>query len=249
MTDVAQRTVLVVGASSGIGRAIALALAEDGLNVVVFARRPERLALVRAEIEDNGGQALAVSGDATQPEDLERAVADSLAAFGRLNVVVNCAGTNAPNRALRDIDTDTWNRLIDVNLTASFHVTRTVAAAFRAQRSGLIVHIASTAARFPDGSGVAYQAAKAGVAALAFATQIEEGPNGVRVSVIYPGLTDTDLVAQRPTPPDPDELRWALQPEDVAAVCRHIVSLPAHVHLSEAVVRPFRVAATAEEGR
>ena len=105
---------------------------------------------------------------------------------------------------------------------------------------GLIFHIASVAARKPDMSGVSYQATKAGVAALAYATMEEERANGIRVTALLPGLTDTPLVLQRPTPTDPAMLAKALKPEDIAETCLFLLRLPARAHVAELVLVPSR---------
>ena len=115
-----------------------------------------------------------------------------------------------------------------------------VVPAMRRQGGGLIVHIASVAARKPDMSGVSYQATKAGVAALAHATMEEERQNGIRVTALLPGLTDTPLVLQRPTPPDPAMLARALKPEDIAETCLFLLRLPARAHVAELVLVPSR---------
>jgi NADP-dependent 3-hydroxy acid dehydrogenase YdfG len=111
---------------------------------------------------------------------------------------------------------------------------------FRRQRDGLLIHITSSAARKPDASGVGYQASKAGVAALAHATMEEERANGIRVSVLYPGLTDTPMVELRPTPPTPEMLAKALQPDDVARMCFAVMTLPARAYVPELVLYPAR---------
>jgi NADP-dependent 3-hydroxy acid dehydrogenase YdfG len=130
--------------------------------------------------------------------------------------------------------------MIETNLDAAFNLTRAVVPPMRAAGAGLIVHIASIAARRPDLSGLAYQASKAGVLALAHATMEEERANGIRVSAILPGLTDTPLVLRRPTPPTPEMLAKALQPEDVAAACLFVMRLPPRAHLVELQLVPTR---------
>ena len=120
------------------------------------------------------------------------------------------------------------------------NLTAAIVPVFRAQGGGLLIHISSIAARKPDRSGVAYQATKAGVAALAHGTMEEEREHGMRTTVIYPGLTDTPLVLQRPVPPTPEALALALKPEDVAAACLYVLRQPPHVHIPEIVLMPSR---------
>ena len=110
--------------------------------------------------------------------------------------------------------------------------------AMRAQGDGLIVHVSSSAAKKPDPSGVAYQATKAGLVGLTHGTMQEERDNGIRTTVIFPGLTDTPMVLKRPTPTPPEVLAKALQPEDVAAAVLFVLQLPARAHVPELLLYP-----------
>lgn len=235
MSGLAGRIVLVAGASSGMGRATALAVAAAGAKVVLAGRNAEALDEVAAQ---SGG--LAVPTDATDPAAVERLVAKALEAFGRIDALVNAVGTNLRQRSLSQLTAESWAMMLRTNLTAAFNLTQAVVPAMRRQGDGLIVHIASVAARRPDMSGVSYQATKAGVAALAHATMEEERQSGIRVTALLPGLTDTPLVLQRPTPPDPAVLARALKPEDVAETCLFLLRLPARAHVAELVLVPSR---------
>ncbi len=234
--SLAGKVVLVAGASSGMGHATAAASAAAGAKVALFARREQELAELAKEID-----ATFVVGDATDQALADRAVRQAVDRYGRLDVLVNCVGTNVKQRALTDLTPDGWRSLISVNLDAAYVLTQAVLPTFRAQRAGLLIHVSSVAAKRPDRSGVGYQASKAGVAALAFGTMEEERANGVRVTVIYPGLTDTALVEQRPVPPTEEELAKALQPEDIAELCLATMSLPDRAHVSEIVVYPSQL--------
>lgn len=235
MSGLAGRIVLVAGASSGMGRATALAVAAAGAKVVLAGRNAEALGEVAAR---SGG--LAVPTDATDPAAVDRLVAKALEAFGRIDALVNAVGTNLRQRSLSQLTAESWAMMLRTNLTAAFNLTQAVVPPMRRQGDGLIVHIASVAARKPDMSGVSYQATKAGVAALAHATMEEERQNGIRVTALLPGLTDTPLVLQRPTPPDPAVLARALKPEDVAETCLFLLRLPARAHVAELVLVPSR---------
>ncbi len=238
MKDLAGKVVLVAGASSGMGRATALGAAERGARVVLFARRAQALAEVEKEIVAAGGQAVSAVGDATDPQAAGAAVDQAVQAYDRIDVLVNSVGTNIKARALTSLTPQGWRELMTTNLDAAFTLTQAVLPAFRGQGSGLLLHIASSAAKKPDASGVGYQASKAGVAALAHATMEEERANGIRVSVVYPGFTDTPMVERRPTPPTPEMLARALQPADVAAMCLAVIALPARAHVPELLLYP-----------
>lgn len=238
--DLSGRTVLVAGASSGIGRAIALAAADAGAQLCLFARDVVRLAGVEQTISAAGGAAVSVEGDATSPEAAALAVQIAVRRFGRLDVLVNSVGTNVKNRVLSAMTLQTWRELIAVNLQAAYVLTQAVLPVFRERREGLLLHVSSASAKRADWSGVAYQAAKAGVVGLAHGTMEEERENGIRVTVVFPGLTDTPLLQRRPVPPTAAMLTRALQPADVALMCVTVMALPPRAYVPELLVYPSR---------
>jgi NAD(P)-dependent dehydrogenase (short-subunit alcohol dehydrogenase family) len=230
--------VLIAGASSGMGRATALAAAAAGAQVVLAARDSKALDQVRASIEQSGGSALAVPADAIDKRQVDRLVEAVLERFGRLDVLVNSIGTNIPRRALDELTSESWSDMLATNLTAAFHLTQAVVPIMRRQREGLIIHISSAAVKKPDRSGVAYQASKAGIAGLTHGTMEEEREHGIRTTVIFAGLTDTPLVLKRPMPTPPEVMARALQPEDVAEACLFVMRLPPRAHVPELVLVP-----------
>jgi len=240
-TQLAGRVIIIVGASSGMGRATALAAVEAGASVVVAARNAAALAQLTTQITQAQGAALGLPTDATQRLDVERLIAATLEQYGRIDVLINCVGVNIPKRTIAELTDDSWAMMMDTNLKSAFHLTQAIVPVFRRQKEGLLIHIASSAAKKPDRSGIAYQASKAGVTALAHGTMEEERENGIRVSVIYPGMTDTPLVYRRPTPPTPEMLAKALQPDDVAAACMFVMGLPPRAHVPELVLYPTRL--------
>lgn len=229
---------LVTGGSSGIGRATALLFAREGAAVALLARRAALLEEVAGQIRAAGGMARAWPVDLLDSAALRQAVAEAHAHFGRLDVVVCAAGTNLPQRALAVLDPADWERLLRVNLTAAFHLTQAALPALRQQGGGLLIYIASYAVQRPDLSGVAYQASKHGLVGLAHGTWEEERSAGIRTTVIFPGMTDTPLLEQRPMPPPPEVRAKALRPEDVAAACLFVATLPPRVRVPELVLVP-----------
>ena len=229
---------LVAGASSGMGRATALAAAREGARVGLLSRNFEALDAARAAIQRAGGEALALPADATDPSAVAGAVQRMLGEYGRIDVLVNSVGTNIRERALDVVTVESWSHLLATNLTAAFVLTQAVRPAFARQGGGLIIHISSGAAKRADLSGVAYQASKAGLVGLAHGTMEEVRKNGIRITVIFPGLTDTPLLEKRPVPTPPDVLARALRPEDVAEVCQMVMRLPSRVHVPELLVYP-----------
>lgn len=234
------KVVLVAGASSGMGRATALAAAGAGARTAILGRRRDALDAVKATIEAAGGSALVVPADAANASAVTTALERTVSTFGRLDVLVNSVGTNIRERALRVLTMEGWSLTIEANLTAAFILTHAALPIFRRQEDGLLIHISSRSAKVADLSGVAYQASKAGVTALAHGTMEEEREHGIRVTVVFPGLTDTPLLNKRPVPPTAEVLARALRPEDVAEACLLVMSLPARVHIPELLIYPSR---------
>jgi NAD(P)-dependent dehydrogenase (short-subunit alcohol dehydrogenase family) len=234
------KVVLVAGASTGMGRSTAMAAGAGGASVVLAARNGAALAGARDEIVSAGGEGTAVEMDATDRAAVDRAVALTVERYGRMDVLVDCVGANMPRRTLLELTAESWAWMLEVNLTTAFHLTQAAVPVLRGQGGGLLIYVSSMAAKMADASGPSYQAVKSGVAALAHATMEEERAAGIRTSVIYPGLTDTPLVDQRPTPPPAEVLARALQPDDVAAACVFLIGLPARAHVPELLLRPSR---------
>ncbi|MGO4123530.1 SDR family oxidoreductase [Inquilinus sp. YAF38] len=233
------RTILVAGAGSGMGRATALAAAGHGGSLLLLGRDRARLGAVAAEIcgiaPDRPAVMIAV--DAADAATLDAALAPHVEA---IDIAVNSVGINIPRRAFSELTPDSWAGMVESNLTAAFNLTRAVVPGMRGRGQGLIIHIASVAARRPDRSGAAYQATKAGVMALSHGVMEEERDNGLRLTVILPGMTDTPLLDKRPVPVPAEARRKALQPEDVAAACLFVMALPPRAHVAEIMLQPSR---------
>lgn len=232
------KTVLIAGASSGMGRSAALAAAQAGAHTILTSRNADGLADVKHRIEAAGGTATALPADLTQHDEAVALVNHLRTDFARLDAVVHTVGTNIKQRALSELTPQSWSEMLAINLTAAFNITQAIVPVFREQQDGLIIYISSSAAKKPDPSGVAYQATKAGLVGLAHGTMEEERDNGIRTTVVFPGLTDTPMVLKRPTPTPPEVLAKALQPEDVAAACMFVLELPARAHVPELVLYP-----------
>jgi len=229
---------IIVGASSGMGRAAALAFAGEGAKVAVAARRQAELDALGAEITKAGGQVLSRTVDVAKRPDVDAVVQAALERFGRVDVMVNCAGVNTQNRKLEVLDHAGWDRIIAINLTGALHCTQAVLPRMRAQKGGLIIHVASISGLWGDFSGAAYQASKHGMVGLANATRMEERLNGIRVTVIYPGLCDTPILNNRPVPPTREQRDLMMKPEDIAAACVFAASLPPRTYVSDLVLMP-----------
>lgn len=231
-------TAIVTGASSGMGRATALLFAREGADLALMARREDDLRAVAAEAERLGRRAIVLAVDLTERVAVATAVDIALAELGRVDVAIHAVGTNIPRRALSVLDPAEWDMMIQTNLTAAYNLTQVLVRPMREAGGGLIVYVSSAAVQRPDVSGVAYQATKHGLVGLAHGAMQEEKANGLRTTVLFPGLTDTPLVLKRPTPTPPEVMAKALQPEDVAAACLFVAALPPRVHVPELMMVP-----------
>jgi len=190
--DFRDKVALVTGGGSGIGRATCEIFAERG-GAVMVADLSEASAKATADhIARKGGRAEAVRCDVTQWDEVQAAVDSARRVFGRLNVVINCAGILRASRIEETSEAD-WNQVLQVNLTGAFLVTKAALRAMREQGGGSIVHIASRMAiRVKEGHG-AYAAAKAGILQLTQMAALEGAPYGIRVNCVCPGFIDTPM--------------------------------------------------------
>jgi len=235
------KVAIVVGASSGMGRATAARFAAEGARVVVAARNEAPLAGLVDAIQAADGEAIAVPTDVTDRAQVQRLLTTALDRFGRIDLLVYATGTNIPDRSLDRLTPATWELLLATNVTGAYHCTQLVVPVMREQGGGLILYLSTGAVKRADASGIAYQASKCAMSGLAGGTMEEEKRNGIRTSVIFPGLTDTPLVLRRPVPTPPEVMAHALQPDDVAAACLFVATLPERCHVPELVLLPSRL--------
>lgn len=236
MRDLNGKAVWITGASSGIGRAAAVALAGAGAAVVLSARNAEGL---RETAAAAGGAAVMEPLDVLDGEAVERAAARIAERFGRLDVLVNNAGLNIPRRHWRDVTREGFEQVVGVNLTGAFHCARAVLPAMRTRGDGLIVNVSSWAGRYESPvTGPAYNAAKSAVLAMNASLNLEEGGNGVRACAICPGEVATPILDRRPKPPPADVRARMLQPEDVAEAILFAARMPPRACVNEILVSP-----------
>lgn len=234
------RIAIVTGSTSGIGKAIAKAMAAEGARVVVNGRHAEAAEEIAGEIRRTGGTALAVPADVTLSAAVESMVKSVLDAFGRVDILVNNAGGLAgvrPTQHLEEVLEDEWDRVVALNLKAAFLCSRAVVSQMREQGGGKIVNTASEAARriHRGASGrFEYTAAKAGLVGLTRAMAIELGPYGINVNAIAPGYTiasERHVAYWNSLPATTREqiiqeipLRRVADPEDIAPVVVFLAS-------------------------
>lgn len=187
------KTVLVTGASRGIGAAVARHLAANGANVAMLARSGHALSELAAEIERSGGRALALQGDVSQYADLKRAVDMAVQRFGRLDILVNNAGIIEPIARLAESDSEAWGRIVDINFKGVYHGLRAAIPEMVKAGGGIIVNISSGAATSALEGWSHYCATKAAVLSLTACAAMEYGPQGIRVVGLSPGTVATDM--------------------------------------------------------
>ena len=186
------KVAIVTGASRGIGRAIALALAAQGAKVVASARNGEALAQLAEEIKAQGGDALAVVGDVALEDDANNLVKQAVEAYGQVDVFVNNAGITRDGLLLR-MKNDDWDAVLDTNLKGAFLCTRAVAKVMSKQRSGRIINISSVVGEMGNAGQANYCASKAGLLGLTKSVARELARRNVTVNAITPGFITTEM--------------------------------------------------------
>jgi NAD(P)-dependent dehydrogenase (short-subunit alcohol dehydrogenase family) len=188
------KVAIVTGASRGIGKAMSLALAESGAEVVVVARTLLKLEALSDQIHSLGRKCLVCQGDITEAENIERMVKDTVHEFGRIDILVNNAGMNIRKRAL-DLAEPEWDRILNTNLKAYFFCAQAAAREMAARGGGRIINIASIRSVIAPPLAPAYTASKGGVSQLTKALAVEWAEYNIRVNALAPGYTETELTA------------------------------------------------------
>lgn len=228
------KVTIVTGASSGIGREIALTFAQEGAKVVLVARREGKLQKVAREVLSRGGESLVVPTDVSQETQVRAMVGEALREFGRVDILVNDAGMGHWGPVI-DFKTEEWDEVFDVNAKGTFLCCREVLPAMVEQKRGRIINVSSDAGKIPFAEGSAYCAAKAAVIAFSRCLVLEALPHNIGVHVICPGYVDTPWYDNDPTAPDRSRM---LKAEDVAQLALYIASLPSRVLIDEIVIQP-----------
>lgn len=188
------KTTVVTGASSGIGRAIAMLFAEEGAHVVVAARREKRLDEIAAEAKKRGQEVLAIRTDVALKSDLDNLIETTIKKHGRIDVLVNNAGVMDDFSPVADVTDEMWEKVISVNLTAPFHLCRKSIPIMLEQGGGVIINISSIAGLRSGRGGAAYTASKYGLSGLTGNTAFMYADRGIRCNVICPGAVETEIM-------------------------------------------------------
>ncbi len=223
----------MIGASSGIGRQTAILFAREGAKVMASARREERLRELAMEMAAAGCAIAIHAADATRASDMDELARVTRERLGEIDALVYVAGDNTPDRSLKRLTPAIWDAMVSANLNGAYYATHAVLAGMRERGAGHLIYVASVSALAADPSGAAYQAAKRGVLGLAHAIRFEEKENGIRTSVVCPGLVETGFLVKRPVEPTPELLAKALQPIDVAEAILSVAKMPQRANVME----------------
>lgn len=235
----ASKVVWVTGGGSGIGKAIVLTLAKAGAIVYASGRREDALEEVARQAQGLSGKVIALALDVADVAAVEGAARTIIAEAGAVDVLVNAAGNNIPDRSWSRISVDDWNFVNSVNADGAFYCIRAVLPGMRSRKQGLVVNISSWGGRFAlKLTGPAYGASKRAMVSMTETLNMEEGDNGIRACVILPAAVNTEFLAKRSEGIPEAELTKMLQPDDIAALVRFIVEAPEHVCFNEILMSP-----------
>lgn len=226
----------VTGAGSGIGEAAVRALVGAGMRVVLSGRREDKLVQLADRV---GGNVRIAPLDVSDKQAVAVVVEEIVDWYGRIDVLVNNAGINTPQRNWRNLSPDDWDRVIQVNLSGAFYCAKAVLPLMLDQKDGLIINISSWAGKYLSAvTGTAYTASKAGMISMNESLNMEAGHAGVRACVVCPAEVATPILDKRPEPPTTEARARMIQPEDMGEIIRFVASLPPHVCINELVVSP-----------
>ncbi len=236
------KVVVITGASSGLGEATARHLSEKGAKVAVAARRTERIESLADEINDNGGQALAVTTDVTEQEQVDELVDKAADEFGRIDVMLNNAGL-MPFAPLERRKIDEWEQMIDVNVKGVLYGIAAALPYMKEQESGHIINVSSVAGHKVMPNGTVYCATKHAVRAISEGLRQEVKPYNIRSTIISPGAVDSEL----PQSSSEEDMREtvetlyeenAIPADSFARAVGYAISQPEEVDINEILYRP-----------
>jgi NADP-dependent 3-hydroxy acid dehydrogenase YdfG len=236
------KVIWVTGAGTGIGRAAALMFAHEGAAVGLIGRRRDVLTEVASEIQSSGGTAAVEPLDVADRARVGEVAARLLQCFGRVDVLVNNAGLNVVNRRLVELGPEDWDHILAVNLTGAFNMVQAVLPPMREQKDGLIINVASTAAKRVSGvAGIAYSASKFGMLGMSLSLTQEGWQLGIRACCLCPDDVNTPIMQRRKVKYPPEVLAQFIQPEDLAETMRFVALMPRRTSIPEMLIYPTNV--------
>ena len=222
---------IVTGGGSGIGRGVALALAQEGSRLVVCGRRLEKIEATVQMIKQNGGEALAVQADVTEPEDVERLVNSTLEHYGTIDILVNNAGVYEGTQ-IHELSIEAWDKVMNTNLRAPFLLTRLVLPVMRAHRSGQIINISSESGLEHYKIDGAYGTSKHALNDFGEYIQRENQEFNIKVNTICPGMVVTEMSENEPGL----KLEKCLYPEDIADLVLWLVTRRSNIKIGTPIL-------------
>jgi len=239
--NIARKIVVITGASSGLGEATARLLSSEGANVVLGARRIDRLQSLVHKLTSNGGKAFAVATDVTHYDQVKALVDTAVKTFGRIDVMINNAGL-MPHSPLERLKIDDWNRMIDVNLRGVLYGIAAALPFMKQQKSGHIINVSSVAGHKVRQGTAVYAATKTAVRVISEGLRLEVKPYNIRVTIISPGAVATELVDSITEPDIAANVRKltdaALPADTFAKMVLFAMSQPDDVDINEILFRP-----------
>ena len=233
------KTAVVTGAGSGVGQAVAIKLANAGWNVVIIGRTAKTLQETISSAGHDRDQIEAYPLDVSKFDAVRKMAADVLAKYKSVQVLVNAAGTNVPQRALEVLSDADYQSMIDVNMHGAYYCVQAFLGSMREAGDGTIVNIISDAALAASPkAGPGYVMSKFGLRGLTQAINAEERGRGVRACSLLPGDIDTNLLDRRPQPPSAEARAKMLTPDDVAECAMLVINLPSRAIVEELLLRP-----------
>ena len=233
------KNAVVTGAGSGVGQATALLLATQGWKVALVGRRVEALEDTVRKAGSLADQFLVCPCDIGNPNAVLDMAATVKNTFGEVEVLVNAAGTNAPNRSLEVLSLDDYHMMMNANLNGAYYCVQAFLPGMRSGKNGTIVNVVSDAGKQASPkAGPAYVMSKFGLAGLTQSINAEERNNGVRACAVFPGDIDTPLLNKRPVVPDASARSRMMRPDDIAECVLLCINLPSRVVVEEMLVRP-----------
>ena len=234
--ELKNKVAIITGASKGIGKATALALAREGCHIAVSARSKKQLQEVAGEAAQFGVDTLAFTGDMSDEKDIKRFISEVWTTFARIDILVNNAGIGLFS-PIADMSTDDWDRMFNLNMRGLSIATREAIPHLRKAGRAFVVNVSSLAGKNSFVGGGGYAATKHALMAFSRCLMLEERKNGINVLAICPGSVNTPFSAGRLADDDPKRQR-ILQAEDVAASILHALKQPPHAMVSEIDIRP-----------
>ena len=242
MSAFADKVVWMTGAGTGIGKAGALMFAREGAAVALLGRRRDTLEEVAAEIQAFGGKAEVQAIDVADRKKVGMAGEQLLKSLGRVDILVNNAGLNVANRRLDEIRAEDWDYILAVNLTGAFNMVQAALPTMHAQKDGLIINVASTAAKRVSGvAGIAYSASKFGMLGMSLSLTQEAWKFGIRACCLCPDDVNTPIMARRKVKYPSEVLEQFIQPEDLAETMKFVALMPKRTSIPEMIIYPTNI--------